>query len=136
MTLSFSLYALHKLVGELFLGLQGSLRGIIGRREKTPTPKEKIQHLDFSKDPRPLHYKTPPCEFYHENVRTKAVFRSLVRTKLALSNTGRFLTKAEILGVVVFSPFQLRVFDGNSAGFANIFLLTTKQTVGLPQLGV
>ena len=31
-----------------------------------------------------------------------------VRTKLALSKTGRFLSKAEILGVGVFSLFQLR----------------------------
>ena len=32
-------------------------------------------------------------------------FRSLVRTKLALSKTGRFLSKAEILGVLgVFLP--------------------------------
>ena len=39
----------------------------LGRREKS-------QHLDFTKDPRPLYYKTPPYVFYHKNVRSKAVF--------------------------------------------------------------
>ena len=28
-----------------------SLPQDIGRREKTPTPQDKIQHLDFTKDP-------------------------------------------------------------------------------------
>ena len=28
----------------------------------------------FTKHPRPLYYKTPPCAFYHKNVRSKAVF--------------------------------------------------------------
>ena len=39
-----------------------------------PHPQDKIQHLDFTKDPRLLYYKTPPCAFYHKNVRSKAVF--------------------------------------------------------------
>ena len=39
-----------------------------------PHPQDKIQHLDFTKDPRPLYYKTPPCAFYHNNVCSKAVF--------------------------------------------------------------
>ena len=34
---------------------------------KDPHPQDKIQHLDFTKDPRPLYYKTPPCVFYHKN---------------------------------------------------------------------
>ena len=53
----------------------------LGRKEKTPPkkgkdthPQDKIQHLGFAKDPRPLYYKTPPCAFYHKNVRSKAVF--------------------------------------------------------------
>ena len=37
----------------------------IGRREKTQ---------DFTKDARPLDYKTPPRAFYHKNVRSKAAF--------------------------------------------------------------
>ena len=41
---------------------------------KDPHPQDKIQHLDFTKDPRPLYYKTPPCAFYHKNVCSKAVF--------------------------------------------------------------
>ena len=60
----------------------------LGRREKTPHPQDKIQHLDFTKDRRPLYNKTPPCVFYHKNVRS-------------------FLSKAEILGVGVFPPLQI-----------------------------
>ena len=44
------------------------------KKGKDPHPQDKSQHLDFTKDPRPLYYKTPPCEFYHKNVRSKAVF--------------------------------------------------------------
>ena len=33
---------------------------------KDPHPQDKSQHLDFTKDPRPLYYKTPPCVFYHK----------------------------------------------------------------------
>ena len=44
------------------------------KKGKDPHPQDKIQHLDCTKDPRPLYYKTPPCAFYHENVRSKAVF--------------------------------------------------------------
>ena len=44
------------------------------KKGKDPHPQDKSQHLDFTKDPRPLYYKTPPCVFYHKNVRSKAVF--------------------------------------------------------------
>ena len=44
------------------------------KKGKDPHPQDKIQHLAFTKDPRPLYYKTPPCGFYHKNVRSKAVF--------------------------------------------------------------
>ena len=57
------------------------------KKGKDPHPQDKIQHLDFTKDPRPLYYKTPPCVFYHKNVCSKAVFRSLVRTESARSKT-------------------------------------------------
>ena len=67
------------------------------KKGKDPHPKNKSQHLDFTKDPRPLYYKTPPCVFHHKDVRRKAIFRPLVKT-------GRFLSKAEILGVGVFAP--------------------------------
>ena len=43
--------------------------------------------VDFTTDPRPLYYKTPPCVFYHKNVRSKAVS---VLSKSALRKTGRF----------------------------------------------
>ena len=44
------------------------------KKGKDPHPQDKSQYLDFSKDPRPLYYKTPRCVFYHKNVRSKAVF--------------------------------------------------------------
>ena len=44
------------------------------KKGKDPHPRDKIQHLDFTKDARPLYYKTPPCTFYHKDVRSKAVF--------------------------------------------------------------
>ena len=56
----------------LFVQLFGF--GILLQEGKRPPPPDKIQHLDFTKDPRPLYYKTPPCAFYHENVCSKAVF--------------------------------------------------------------
>ena len=34
---------------------------------------KKGKDLDFTKDPRPLYYKTPPCAFYHKNLRGEAV---------------------------------------------------------------
>ena len=47
----------------------------IGRRERPPPRRQdKIQHLVFTKDPRPLYYKTRPSAFYHKKVRSKAVF--------------------------------------------------------------
>ena len=44
------------------------------KKGKDPHPQDKSQYLDFTKDPRPLYYKTPPCVFYHKNLRSKAVF--------------------------------------------------------------
>ena len=46
----------------------------IWKKGEDPHPQDKNQHLDFTKDPRPLYYKTPPCAFYHKNVCSKAVF--------------------------------------------------------------
>ena len=31
------------------------------KKGKDPHPQDKIQHLDFTKDPRPLYYKTTTC---------------------------------------------------------------------------
>ena len=60
------------------------LKGIFGgspknnlakwKKGKDPHPQDKIQHLDFTKDARPLYCETPPCVFYHKNVRSKAIF--------------------------------------------------------------
>ena len=47
---------------------------IFCKKGEDPHPQDKIQQLDLTKDPRPLYYKTPPCVFYHKNVRSKAVF--------------------------------------------------------------
>ena len=44
------------------------------KKGKDPHPQDKIQHLDFTKDPRPLYYKSPVCAFYHKKVCSKAVF--------------------------------------------------------------
>ena len=33
------------------------------KKGKDPHPQDKIQHLDLTKAPRPLYYKTPPCVF-------------------------------------------------------------------------
>ena len=52
--------------------------------------------------PRALYYKTHPCRFYHKMALCKAIFGSLVRTKLVLCKTGNFLCKAEGLGVGAF----------------------------------
>ena len=46
----------------------------IWKKGKDPHPQDESQYLDFTKDPRPLYYKTPPCVFYHKNVCSKAVF--------------------------------------------------------------
>ena len=46
----------------------------IWKKGKDPHPQDTIQHLDFTKDPRPLYYKTPPCVFYLKSVCSKAVF--------------------------------------------------------------
>ena len=75
---------------------------------KGPHPQDEIQHLDFTKDPRPLYYKTPPCAFYRKNVCSKSRPRSLVRTKLALGKTGRFLVRLKSWGWGSFPPFQQR----------------------------
>ena len=81
---------------------------VVWKKGKDPHPQDKIQHLDFTKDPRPLYYKTPPCAFYHKfKVSVVRPLSVLVRTKLALSKTARFLSKAEILGVGVFSPLPI-----------------------------
>ena len=59
--------------GQLFSKSRG-LKHLILEEGKRPPPQDKIQRLDFTKDPRPLYYKTPPCVFCHKNVRSKAVF--------------------------------------------------------------
>ena len=47
---------------------------IIGRREKTPTPKTRFSIWTLLRPPGPLYYKTPPCAIYHKNGCSKAVF--------------------------------------------------------------
>ena len=60
------LLLLHSLA--LYLRLKNSdyhAAEMIWKKGKDPHPQDKIQHLDFNKDPRPLYYKTPPYVFYH-----------------------------------------------------------------------
>ena len=47
--------------------IQGARTAILWKKGKDPHPQDKIQHLDFTKDPRPCYYKTPPSAFYHNN---------------------------------------------------------------------
>ena len=47
------------------------------KKGKDPHPQDKSQRLDFTKDARPLYYKTPPYVFYHK--------RSVVRPFSVLS---------------------------------------------------
>ena len=57
-------------------------------------------------------------------------FSVLSRDELGLSKTGRFLSKAEILGVGVFSPFQIECFGGGGQRGGAILL----QFRGSPEL--
>ena len=57
---------------------------IFWKKGKDPHPQDKIQQLEFTKDPRPLYYKTPPCVFYYKHVRLTGcpgVNRTLIRAK-------------------------------------------------------
>ena len=81
----------------------------IGRREKTPHPQDKIQHLDLLRTAG--RFTTRPLPAYFTTKMSVArPFWSLVRTKLALSKAGRFLSKAEILGAGVFFPPFKHIF--------------------------
>ena len=78
------------------------------KKGKDPHPQDKSQYLDFTKDPRPLYYKTPPCVIYHKKISVVRPFLVLSKDEIGpQSKTGRFLSKAETLGVLgIFSPFQ------------------------------
>ena len=39
---------------------------LVWKKGQDPHPQDKIQHLVFTKDPRPLYYKNLPCAFYHK----------------------------------------------------------------------
>ena len=77
-----------------------------GRREKTPTPKTRFSIWTllrtpgrFTTRPLPMHFAT--------KMSVVRPFRSLVRTKLALSKTGRFLVRLKSWGWGSFPPFQI-----------------------------
>ena len=55
------------------LALLGLCVPLPWKKGKDPHPQDKNQHLDFTEDPRPLYYKTPPFVFCHKNVPSKAV---------------------------------------------------------------
>ena len=44
------------------------------KKGKDPHLQDKIQHLDFTKDPSRFTTRPLPCAFYHKNVLSKAVF--------------------------------------------------------------
>ena len=67
----------------------------VGRREKTPTPQDKIQHLDFTKDPRPLLLQDPlPVHF---------------ATKMSVARPFSVLSENEIGPLVIRAVFLVRL---------------------------
>ena len=64
------------------LNFKISESGICWKKGKDPHPQDKIQRLDFTKDPRPLYYKTPPCAFCTTNVSVVRPFSVLSKDKI------------------------------------------------------
>ena len=95
------------LVGTCWHPSQGFLV-LIGRREKTPTPKTRVSIWTLLRTPAALLQDPSLCIFYHKNVCSKAVSVLSKDETGQNSKTGRFLSKAEILGVLgVFSPLSI-----------------------------
>ena len=114
LTKRFSFFS--KLIGCFFKWSNGFLRKkrqMSWKRRKGPHPhtfsllrkRPVLLRADvvLTKDPRPLYYKTPPS-ILPQNFPLEGHFGSFVRTKLALSKTGRSLSKTESVGVGAFSP--------------------------------
>ena len=80
---------------------------IIGRSEETPTPKTRFSIWTLLRTPG--RFTTRPLPVYFTTkMSVVRPFSVLVRTKSAFIKTGRFLSKAEILGVgVFFPPFKI-----------------------------
>ena len=78
----------------------------LGRREKTPTPKTRVSSWTLLRTPG--RFTTRPLPVYFTTkmsvVRPLSV---LSKDEIGRSKTGRFLSKAEILGVGVFSPLSI-----------------------------
>ena len=55
---------------------------VVWRKGKDPHPQDKIRHLDFTKDPRPLYYKTPPYVLYHQKKSVLRPFSVLSKDKI------------------------------------------------------
>ena len=80
---------------------------LLGRREKTPTPKTRFSIWTllrtpgrFTTRPLPVHFTT--------KMSVVRPFSVLSKDEIGPHNkTGRFLSKAEILGVGVFSPLSI-----------------------------
>ena len=74
---------------------------------KDPHPQDKIQHLDFTKDPGRFTTRPLPVS---STTKTSVVrpFSVLSKDEIGPSKTGRFLSKAKILGVGVFSPLSIQ----------------------------
>ena len=75
----------------------------IGRREKTPTPKTRFSIWTLLRTPG--RFTTRPLPVYFTTkMSVVRPFSVLSKDEMALCKTGRFLSKAEILGVGVSSP--------------------------------
>ena len=75
----------------------------LGRREKTPTLKTRFSIWTLLRTPGRFTTRLLPVHFTTK-MSVVRPFSVLSKDELALSKTGRFLSKAEILGVGVFSP--------------------------------
>ena len=51
------------------------------KKGKDPHPQDKSQYLDFTKDPRPLYYKTPPCGYFTTKMSVVRPFSVLSKEK-------------------------------------------------------
>ena len=73
---------------------------------KRPPPPRQESASGFTKDPRPLYYKTPPCVFYHKNVRSKAVFGPQQGRNWPLVKRVVFLVRLKSWGWGSLPPLQ------------------------------
>ena len=82
------------------------MRIFFGRREKTPTPKTRFSIWTSLRTPG--RFTTRPLPVYFTTkMSVVRPFSVIGKDEIGLSKTGRFLGKAEILGVGVFPPLSI-----------------------------